>query len=315
VGPAAGEGGRRVAGAVVRIERALPEIVEVPGGAFVMGMSPEDVEAFHGLCLSLHGPLRAGAFCGEQRTMAEYMTAREVAVAGFAIDRFEVTVARYRACVLAGVCVAEPLVVGDERHLADALPQVNVTWDEAQAYCAWRGGRLPTEAEWEKAARGDDGRRWPWGAVPRDGDWNHGQLPAEVMTLLDDLPARQGQATVTWYGHPDDSDGHAYAAPPGSYRWDVGPYGTHDQAGNVAEWVEDEWSFDGYLGLSWTDPARPPLLAAPTPRVVRGGSWRDPALLGQVAVRSTANLLILADSRLPHVGFRCAYDRPPGARR
>src|SRR5512134_3264010 len=94
--------------------------------------------------------------------------AREVYVSPFLIDRREVTAAEYRRCVLAGSCDLTPLVAGDRRFIRDDLPVVNVTWFDAVSFCGWQGKRLPTEAEWEKAARGDDARRWPWGMA--DGD-------------------------------------------------------------------------------------------------------------------------------------------------
>ena len=302
-------------GRVVRVEAEPATVVEVPGGKFVMGVSETDLLDAEAACLQLHGQHRNSMSprCAQYTGMLGEMLAREVHVGAFAIDRHEVTVAEYRECVHAGECAIDPLVEGDERHVEnDALPVVNVTWGEARAMCAWRGGRLPTEAEWEKAARGDDGRRWPWGDRDRDDDWNHGQMPSAAMAAVDDLPHRSTGATQfnpTHWADPDDSDGFAYAAPPGSFRFGDGPYGTLDQAGNVAEWVVDEWTPEGYRGLGDVDPVRGADVSADVTRVVRGGSWRDPLILGWTAMRTTSNWGIQGSHRLPHVGFRCAYDR------
>jgi formylglycine-generating enzyme len=312
-----GEGARD--GKVVRIERAPPPIVEIPGGSFQRGLTPSEIDVAESTCVALHGEYRTHnvafgatqlAFCEGYRLMLELMMSQEVHVSAFAIDRHEVTVDDYRACVIAGRCGFDPLVDGDERHQGDRLPVVNVTWNEAQTYCAWKGGRLPTEAEWERAARGDDARRWPWGDRDRDDDWNHGQLPAAAVAAVDDMASRyRKRRHWTLFAVPDDSDGFRYAAPPGSYRWGEGPYGTHDQAGNVAEWVEDEYSTDGYLGLPSVDPVRRSASGAKAVRVYRGGSWHEPLVHGGTAVRSAINVIVDGTERHPHIGFRCAYDR------
>jgi formylglycine-generating enzyme required for sulfatase activity len=306
-------------GRVVRVEVEPPKVVEVPGGTFQMGLAPEDMDAAEAVCIRLHGEHRSNMTgrCTEYRSMAELMLLRDVHVSAFAIDRLEVTVAEYRDCVHDGECPLDPLIAGDERYVADdGLPIVNVTWDEARQLCAWRGGRLPTEAEWEKAARGDDGRRWPWGDRDHDEDFNHGQLPAEATVAVDDLEQRsrwispnQVRLNSTHWADPDDSDGFAYAAPPGSFPFGDGPYGTLDQAGNVAEWVADEWSDQGYFGLSDSNPVRGADAGADVLRVVRGGSWVDPLAFSWTYMRATMNWGIRGTERLPHVGFRCAYDR------
>lgn len=308
-------------GKVVRVERPRPAVVEVPGGTFLMGLEPEQVDTAVATCVLIFGHNRqevTGRFCERiYQGMLSAMLAREVYVRAFAIDRHEVTVGAYRACVLDGACALEPLIEGDERHLGDDLPQVNVTWAEARQFCAWRGGRLPTEAEWERAARGDDGRVYPWGDRPGRG--NHGAVPPVATQVVDDLPGRiktvfaNGYAynvpRDTWLGDPDASDGFAYAAPPGSLPWDEGPYGTLDQGGNVAEWVADELTWDGYEGLPALNPVRNPDGSDQVWRVFRGGSWTDPPELAGAAVRNFFNMDVKGDQRHPQIGFRCAYDR------
>jgi formylglycine-generating enzyme required for sulfatase activity len=101
------------------------------------------------------------------------MPVHQVYVSGFAIDRDEVTVADYRACVIAGACALDPLVSGDERYIHDEWPLVNVTWKEADEFCRWRGGRLPTEAEWELAAAG----------TPDDLAWYEAPAPATLPAV------------------------------------------------------------------------------------------------------------------------------------
>jgi formylglycine-generating enzyme required for sulfatase activity len=313
----AGAGG----GKVVRVERDRPSVVEIDGGVFTMGIDRDDVEYAQLTCTILHGQNRTSVmqfgftglpFCDGYREMLLQMLPREVFVSDFAIDRHEVSLDQYRECVLDSVCGIDPLIDGDERYQGDGLPLVNVTWSEARTYCDWRGGRLPTEAEWERAARGDDDRRWPWGDQDRPDDFNHGQLPAEATAAVDDLSHRNTGAArfnVTAFADVDEVDGHRYAAPVGSYLWGEGPHGTFDQAGNVAEWVEDELTSDGYYDLPAADPVRTPGGSPSLPRVIRGGSWRDPQMFGWVAVRAPINIEIEGTQRHPHVGFRCAYDR------
>src|SRR5262249_48335217 len=160
-----------------RIDATPPRQVSVRGGTFTMGVAPDDVDGLVSECKLATSDQR----CEEPyRHLLVQMVAHQVHVDGFAIDRKEVTVRDYKACVEAGACALDPLVAGPAGYVADALPIVEVTWPEARAFCAWRGGRLPTEAEWERAARGDDARIWPWGETARADDFNHGRPPDEV---------------------------------------------------------------------------------------------------------------------------------------
>jgi formylglycine-generating enzyme required for sulfatase activity len=298
------------AGRIDRIEVRRPEMVWIPGGTFAMGPDPgSDKEHAES------DDLRS-ACANESGLSAPYCTAdagfdllegtvgiapRDVTVAGFQMDRREVTATQYRACVAAGGCSVAPLVSADPAYLKPDWPMVNVTWEEARDYCTWRGKRLPTEAEWERAARGDDGRRWPWGNHERKDGGNLGKAEADAVKLarsatLVGLPAPLPLTA------PDDRDGALYAVAPGSMRWTEGPYGTMDQAGNAAEWVADYFSEDGYEGLPRVNPVRDTQRESEKRRVVRGGSWFEPRFYGRTYVRHAQD----ADVRLPYLGFRCA---------
>jgi formylglycine-generating enzyme len=295
---AAGEDGK-----VVRVERSRGREVYVPAGTFTLGVTPEEAESLLDEC---RVALAHEFMCEVYEQVLTKMTPRVVHVDAFAIDRTETTLAQYRRCIAAGACPLDPMVAGDERYLRDDLPMVNVTWSEAQQYCRWAGGRLPTEAEWERAARGDDARAWPWGDTERPADWNHGKAWDDATRELEMLRVGQGGRRLPFvFQLPDDTDGRVMAAPPGSYRWGEGPYGTLDQAGNVAEWVADAWSSDGYADLSSINPLRSSTLGSEA-HVVRGGSWAQPPYLGRSAARDPVNVDYVGDRRLPFVGFRCA---------
>jgi formylglycine-generating enzyme required for sulfatase activity len=199
---------------------------------------------------------------------------REVFVDAFSLDRFEVTAGRYAAFLRAAGGVAQPegwesldLTRGAE------LPVVGVAWHEAAAYCRWAGRRLPTEAEWEKAARGTDGRRYPWGdATP--------------------TPDRANYDNTS----PEAYDGGL--SPVGSHPAGRSPYGVDDLAGNASEWVAD-WYAEG---LSPDDVRNPTGPASGTARVLRGGDRFDRADRQVVTKRYYAS----PDQRLETIGFRCA---------
>jgi formylglycine-generating enzyme required for sulfatase activity len=208
----------------------------------------------------------------------------------FWIDSTEVTNAMYAHCVAEGACsrVAEDASLSREDYFSDAscrgYPVVEVSWLQAEAYCRWADRRLPTEAEWEKAARGTDGRVYPWGdAAPTGATANlcGNNCPNEANT-------------------PEIDDGFYDTSPVGSYPAGVSPYGALDMAGNVWEWVAD-WGDTHYYS---TAPRENPMGPETGEfRVARGGSFMSPA----EGVRTTIRAYFPADlSGGPYTGFRCA---------
>lgn len=193
----------------------------------------------------------------------------------YAVDKYEVTNKLYKDCVDAGVCKPLVWVSSDTRPNYygnpefDEYPVVNVDWDMAKTYCEWRGARLPTEAEWEKAARGTDGRTYPWGnEAPNKDLLNYNQ---EV-----------GNSTKV-----------------GCYEAGRSFYGAYDMAGNVAEWVND-WYGEAYYQNS--PPSNPLGPDSGQYRVLRGGSWAN---LGS-DVRSAYRERYDPSSPNYLVGIRCA---------
>lgn len=313
---AAGATGER-SGRAVRVEAPRRVEVFVASGSFDMGVDEEDATSALAQCQLAYFPPnqvphvqgpggQVTDFCNEYYAELTHMQPRSVYLDAYAIDRDEVSVEDYRRCVAAGGCSLDALIAGDERYIRDDGPMVNVTWDDAQTYCRWRGARLPTEAEWERAARGDDpAADWPWGELEAPRDFNHGRPRVVAMR---EIERQVSPVPLRFFGDPDDSDGFELLASPGSFPWGQGPFGTRDQAGNVAEWTADAHFADvrnkGYDNLPRMNPLRDG--GALQTRVVRGGSWRQPAFVAKSNLRDPFNPYYDATQRYTHVGFRCA---------
>ena len=218
----------------------------------------------------------AGEFLmGDERGEEDERPARRVYLDAFFIDRTEVTQEAYAACVKAGVC-RPPARYNDPsspRH-----PVVGVSHEDATTYCRFMGRRLPTEAEWEKAARGTDGRRFPWGNEEDCSRANYGNYQGE------------GMCAAMNPGHPIEV---------GSRPKGQSPYGAEDMAGNVWEWVQDAYEFDAYKRMPRTNPKGP---ARGEGRVLRGGACCSMFVLPRAANR----LRFDPTYRDADIGFRCA---------
>ncbi len=241
-----------------------------------------------------------------------------VVLESFCLDEFEVTLARYTACSDLGDCLRPgkenvwPGITDEQRNIYDPLCTFNdpgtfaqhpvncVDWVQATRFCGVGGGRLPTEAEWEFAARGSSGRTYPWGdELPNEHLLNAcGEECVAWMTKHPD-PALKGRAPTPMY---PGNDMFPTIAPVGSFPKGASRWGVQDLVGNVGEWVAD-WYAPYDPASSSTVTKNPQGPASGTERVIRGGAWNG-ALPSWVrpAFRSQA----APDSRTHGTGFRCA---------
>ena len=229
----------------------------VPAGDFLMGSASTDGDAY-----------------------PDEMPQHSVNLDAFWIDQTPVTNGEYALCVQAGTCKAPRKITSNliDLYWNDAkyanYPVIWISWVDAGTYCAWAGRRLPSEAEWEKAARGTDGRLYPWGNNPPD------------PTLAD------------FANHLKDVN------QVGSYPAGASPYGALDMAGNVWQWVADWYAPDYYAQSPASDPAGP---AAGSLRVLRGGSFTYTA----PGLRSAYRFEKDPSFDSWEIGFRCASSATP----
>ncbi len=251
-----------------------PARVLIRGAVFRMGSDVPNVIAAQAMC-----QLELLARLCESHLFADEMVAHDVMLRDYWIDRTEVTNRAYRRCVAAGACQAPSYSAATGWTGADHHPVTLVSWYDAATYCHWVGGRLPTEAEWERAARGWNRRTYPWGEVFNPKICNHGRFAANALS---------------------DVDGYPELAPVGSFPAGRSPEGVYDLAGNVEEWVAD-WYAPGYVEADTQDPTGP---ASGDAKVIRGGSFKS----GRAWLRGAARGKDLPSTQRVDRGFRCAAD-------
>jgi formylglycine-generating enzyme required for sulfatase activity len=220
--------------------------------------------------------------------------AHQVYIDSFYIDKYEVSNEHYKTCVDAGHCQPPNDVVSSEitdyyiNPKFDNYPVINIDWDMADKYCTWRDADLPTEAQWEKAARGTDGRSYPWG----------NEFAGNEVNFCD-------VNCSTYWGNKNYNDEYGNTAPVDSFLQGVSPYGIYNMAGNAWEWVADWYSEKYYQNSPSANPTGP---TTGDYRVLRGGSWFSTESQVRSSYRyggSPTNGYIIA------IGFRCAVDVTP----
>lgn len=229
------------------------EMVEIPEGPFTMGYNQGDPDE---------------------------TPAHPVYVKTYLIDLKEVTQSEYDRFVKM-TKREKPQVPVFEEDIAKLrgpdFPVVGIGWNDAFAYCRWAGKRLPTEAEWEKAARGEGQRLYPWGK----------------------------EFTYAYSNIGGHDDGFPYLSPVGSYEMGRSPYGVYDMMGNVAEWVADTYDAHYYENSPFRDPPGPDTTEF---KVIRGSTWRDSKLNARLTKRFSAKMW-RTDAT---IGFRCTQDVETG---
>jgi serine/threonine-protein kinase len=252
----------------------------VPEGSFTMGSDADDALAE---CQKFRTDCSRDWFTNEEPPHSVYLDA-------FWIDETEVTNAMYAKCVSEGACMeptdassyTNPSYYGNSKF--DNYPVIYVDWNMANTYCSWAGRELPTEAEWEKAARGTDGNIYPWGNT----------FDGTALNFCD------VNCSFDW-SDKSLNDKYADVSPVGNYPSGQSAYGAYDMAGNVWEWVND-W-YDVYPGGD----ANASTDFGQTYRVLRGGSWDYINNYARSANRNRGTPVVTNY----FVGFRCARGTSP----
>lgn len=236
------------------------------------------------------GEFLVGSTWSDKLAMDDERPQQSVYLPSFWIDQTEVTNGQYRICAAAGMC-SQPRSISSATRITyfenaeyDNYPVIWVNWSQAMEYCAWAGRRLPTDIEWEKAARGTDGRIYPWGNDAADELTDAGEIRANFGSLSSDTNVV------------------------GSYASGASPYGALDMAGNVSEWVEDFYRSHYYQYVQWlTATLEAEWRFRGGQHGVRNGSWTGSLINIRAAYRGFS----AQDDYVSHnLGFRCASTLP-----
>jgi serine/threonine-protein kinase len=260
----------------------------VPGGEFFMGNTEAEVDEALQVCREYH-----------EECLPEYFTSQLpmhlVTVDSIWLDQHEVTNGQYQQCVGAGICEPpDESVMPHDIYYSDRTytdyPVVWVDWYQASGYCEWAGGRLPTEAEWEYAARGPEQLAYPWGD----------EFDGELLNYAD------VSCTFDFVSHTDDAynDGNPFISPKGSYPDGASWCEALDMAGNVWEWTAD-W-FGDYPSEPQDNPQGPFYGEG---RVLRGGCWACDRGSATTTNRNWQDPSIFGIN----IGFRCVISVPDSA--
>jgi len=263
-----------------RSPQSFADMILIPAGEFTMGSTQAQVDAAFEQCKKSYGD-----GCKKEWFERE-MPQHTVNLGEYFIDKYETTNAQYAECVKAGKCTAPHKTKSYSRanYYGNAefanYPVIYIDWTQAKSYCEFAGKRLPTEAEWEKAARGTDGRTYPWG----------NEFDGKKLNYCDK------NCTFDWADKAVD-DGYADTAPVGSYPSGASPYGVMDMAGNVWEWVSSDYKSYPYVA----NDGREELLSNNN-KMFRGGSWNYLDNFTRAAFRDS----FTSTDIFNYLGVRCA---------
>ncbi len=266
---------------------AVPELQENGCGTGQgSGLPIGDIECNNGRCTIAPGEF----WMGSSDVDAE-CPVRKVELSEFQIDQYEVTLSEWQRCVDQGRCASLPAhclnTLYSRPDYSVDFPAICVTWSQANNYCRGIGGRLPTEAEWEKAASGTEGAKWAWGASAPDCD--------DANFRLASIYCSPGVRSVGWYTQS------------------VSPFGLYDVNGNVFEWTADWYDATFYEAATNINPIKESGLCVSSvgaepqdcgERVLRGGAYNATESTIRNAARSFADPTLVD----VNIGFRCAYD-------
>jgi len=251
-------------------------MVLVPAGEFTMGSTREEVSRAVEECKATSK--LDDSHCREwfQNEAPSHRIVLDV----YYIDKYEVTTSFYSKFMRDSKRPEPPNWDMVNLGVHSNRPVIGIDWSDADAYCRWTGKRLPTEAEWEKAARGTDGRTYPWGNKKPTHDFANYWKEKSVNNVYGDV-----------------------ITPVGYYESGKSPYGIYDMAGNVWEWVADWYEPSYYQHSEMQNPKGP---SRTEKKVLRGGSWNASPIL----LRATDRKSGPPSLRNHFIGFRCAMDAP-----